>query len=263
MNATDFTKNKMHFTIGLLAALFALHPFFPTFDTIRFAYMGLDVPLSFAFMTIGALLAAAVYCYATNLASENPSPLSQRVGNYFYAMALMTVPFYIGMWASTLLENYLISLDAFENFQVETPVITVGILVVWIIIWQLGGFWIRKYLSKKDWTSTIEQLTDREMDALKRAKELMEAEHADMAVIQLHKAVLARLKMATMKRGYFDSNRVFINAKKCGVINADTEKLLNVIIKNNEVACSTKPVGMKTAVETAEAVKQLLSTVSV
>ena len=263
MNATDFTKNKMHFTIGLLAALFALHPFFPTFDKISFTYMELDVPLSFAFMTMGALLACAVYCYAADLTSEHPSPLSQRFGNYFYAMALMTVPFYGGMWASTLLENYLISLDVFENYHVETPVITIGILVIWIFIWQLGGFSIRRYLSKKDWTSQIEQLIDREMDALKRAKELMDADHADLAVIQCYKAVLARLTMATMKRGYFDSNRVFINATKCGIISSDGKTLLNLIIKNNDVACSTTPVGMETAVETAEAVKRLLSTISV
>jgi hypothetical protein len=263
VNATDFTKNKMHFTIALLATLFALHPFFPTFDQISFAYMGLDVPLSWAFMAIGVLLASAVYCYATDLTSEHPSPLGQRFGNYFYAMALMTVPFYGGMWATTLLEDYLIRQDVFETIHVQTPVITIGILVVWLIIWQVGGFWIRKYLAKKDWTSRIEQLTDREMDALKRAKELMEAEHADLAIIQFHKAVLARLKMATMKRGYFESHRVFVNAKKCGVINEKTEPLLEVIRNNNAIACSTTPVGMKAAVETADAVRSLLATVSV
>ena len=90
MNATDFTKNKMHFTIGLLATLFALHPFFPTFDQISFAYMGLDVPLSWAFMAIGVLLASAVYFYAIDLTSENPSPLGQRFGNYFWLFAFFS-----------------------------------------------------------------------------------------------------------------------------------------------------------------------------
>ena len=52
------------------------------------------------------------------------------------------------------------------------------------------------------------------MDALKRAKELQEADHADLAIIQYHKAVMARLKMATMKRGYFDSSKILTNAQK-------------------------------------------------
>jgi hypothetical protein len=138
MNATDFTKNKMHFTIALLATLFALHPFFPTFDQISFAYMGLDAPLYWAFMAIGVLLASAVYCYATDLTSEHPSPVGQRFGNYFYAMALMTVPFYCGMWATTLLEDYLIRQDVFETMHIQSPVITIGILVLWLIIWQVG-----------------------------------------------------------------------------------------------------------------------------
>jgi hypothetical protein len=66
-----------------------------------------------------------------------------------------------------------------------------------------------------------------------------------------------------MKRGYFESHRVFVNAKKCGVINEETEPLLEAIRNNNAIACSTTPVGMKAAVETAEAVRRLLATVSV
>ena len=98
MNATDFAKAKMHFTIGLLAALFALHPFFPQFDKFNFTYMGTEIPLSWAFMAIGVCLASAVYFYATDLMTEQPSALSQRLGNWFYSMAIMIVPFYAGMY---------------------------------------------------------------------------------------------------------------------------------------------------------------------
>jgi hypothetical protein len=56
-------------------------------------------------MAIGVLLASAVYCYATDLTSEHPLPLGQRFGNYFYAMALMAVPFYGGMWAMVTIEK--------------------------------------------------------------------------------------------------------------------------------------------------------------
>src|SRR5579862_7584039 len=140
MNATDFTKVKMHFTIGLMAALFALHPFFPQFDNLRFVYMGTTVPLSWALMAIGVCLACAVYFYATDLMSEQPSALSQRLGNWFYSMAVMMVPFYLGLYITTLLETYLINHEVFE-LNINTPAITLGVLAVWICLWQ-SGTWI-------------------------------------------------------------------------------------------------------------------------
>ena len=94
MSATDFAKNKMHFTIGLLAALFALHPFFPQLDRVSFVYIDWTIPLSDAFVCMALLLAGAVYFYATDLMNEQPSALWQRLGNYLYALAVMTVPFY-------------------------------------------------------------------------------------------------------------------------------------------------------------------------
>jgi hypothetical protein len=36
------------------------------------------------------LLASAVYCYAIDLTSENPSPLGQRFGNYFWLFAFFS-----------------------------------------------------------------------------------------------------------------------------------------------------------------------------
>lgn len=262
MSATEFTKNKVHFTIGLLAALFALHPFFEKFDRISFDYMGVAVPLSYAFMTIGVFLALAVYFYATDLMSEQPSPVSQRIGNYLYALAVMTVPFYAGMYASTLLENYLIEHGTLNQYHIKAPVLTVGILVTWVIIWQVGGLTLRKYLTKKDWTSRIDQLTDKEMDALKRARELMDAQHADLAIVQFHKAVQARLKMACMKRGYFKNNVVNF-AKKSDIINVGNVGLFEVIQKHFSVAESTTPVKPDALIETEHAVKHFLATIPV
>ena len=101
------------------------------------------------------------------------------------------------------------------------------------------------------------------MDALKRAKELMEADHADLAIIQFYKAIMARLKMATMKRGYFDSNRVLVNAKKSGIITTENQELLNVVVFQNAIASSTTPVEPGAADKVSEATKKFLSTVAV
>jgi len=261
MNATEFTKAKMHFTIGLLATLFALHPFFPQFDKFNFVYMGTTVPLSWAFMGIGVCLALAVYFYATDLMTEQSSVLSHHLGNWFYSMAIMIVPFYAGMYLTTLLEDYLIQNNIF-NFNLHTTAITIGILVVWICMWQIGTLILRRYLTRKDWTSRIEQLIDREMDALKRAKELQD-DHADLAIIQYYKAVMARLKMATMKRGYFDSYKVLSNAIHSGIINNENQDLFSTIEFQHAIAVSTKPVEPGVVEKVAEATKKFLATVAV
>jgi hypothetical protein len=262
MNTTDFTKTKMHFTIGLMAALFALHPFFPQLDNVCFVYMGTTVPLSWALMAIGICLACAVYFYATDLMSEQTSALSQRLGNWFYSMAIMMVPFYLGLFVTTLLEAYLVENEVFD-FNIHAPAITLGILAVWVFLWQSGTWVLRRYLTRKDWTSRVEQLTDREMDALKRAKELQEAGHSDLAIIQYHKAVLARLTMATMKQGYFDSRKILASASRCGIINTDNVGYVNLIMMQNTIASSTKPAEAGAVEKVAEATKRLLATVAV
>ena len=262
MHSSEFVKNKMHFTIGLLAALFALHPFFPRLDEVHFSYMNFDIPLSSAFVCMGLLLASAVYFYATDLMNEQPSALSQRLGNYLYALAIMTIPFYLGMYASVLVENFLIQHQAWAEGAIQTPVITVGLLAFWLVVWQLSSFLFRRYLSKKDWISRIDQLVDREMDALKRAKDLTDQSHFDLAVIQFHKAVLTRLQMACMKRGVF-RGRAIANAKKAGIINKTNKGWLDTILRHYAVAESPQPVEPGAAAETAEATKQLLATIPV
>jgi hypothetical protein len=262
MNATEFTKAKVHFTLALLGALFALHPFYDKFNEISFAYMGNDIPVSYALMAVGVFLAGAVYFYATELMTDHPSPLSQRLGNYLYALAVMTVPFYGGMWGSTLVENYLIDKGIFAEYGINTPVITISILVGWLLVWQGGGILLRRYLTKRDWVSKIDMLTDKEMNALKRGRELMDAGHADAAIVQFHKAVMARLKMACLKQGYF-SDRTVNNAMRARIIHAQNKPFLDIVQKHFAVAESTTPVEEGAVNETSVATKKLLATIAV
>jgi hypothetical protein len=258
----DFKNHKMHFTLALLAVLFALHPFFSYFDKVSFPYMGVDLPLSWAFIAAGVLLALAVYCYATDMVSESSASLSQRLGNYFYAIAVMVLPCYGGLYLSTLLEDFLVQTRWVEQHAGSTPYITIGLLVAWLVVWQLSALAIRRYLTRRDWTNKIDHLTDREMDTLKRARDMMDACHYDLAIIQSYKAVLLRLEMACLKRGYPAGNPL-ANARKAGIISGANEGLLKVIVANNDVATSTTPVKPEAARETADATQRLLATIPV
>src|SRR5690242_16531055 len=118
MHGNDHLRTKMHFTLSLLGAIFALHPFFHYFDEISFTYMDAVVPVSYALLAIGIFLALAVYFYATDLVNENPSALSQKLGNYFYGAAMLTAPFYLGMYLSTLLEGILIERGVLAKYHI-------------------------------------------------------------------------------------------------------------------------------------------------
>ena len=166
------------------------------------------------------------------------------------------------MYSSTLLEDYLATNDMLPADRVSTPLVTIGILVFWLGLWQLGGFLIRRHLSNKDWISRIEQLIDREMDALKRADELLAESHVDLAIIQFHKAVLTRLQMACLKRGVYRGDPI-ADAKKAGIVNKTNKRFLETILVHYAVAESTHPAEPSAGTDTAEATKQFLSTIAV
>ena len=256
---TDFAKSKMHFTLAMLGTLFALHPFFHMFDKLSFTYMGQVIPVSYALVCAGVCLAGAAYFYAADLVNDHPSALSQRLGNMFYALAIMSVPIYAGLFLTTLVED---EIGDWVHINFRAPMITIGILVFWGAMWCLGTYLIRRYLSKKDWTSRVDLLADMEMEALKKAKDLMDSEHADLAIIQYHKAIITRLKMACMKRGVYNHNPIG-NARTAGIINNENEKFLDIVVKHAQVAASTVPADHVAAKETAAATKRLLATISV
>lgn len=262
MNGNEHLKTKMHFTLSLLGAIFALHPFYHYFDEISFIYMDTVVPLSYAFLAIGVFLALAVYFYATDLVNENPSLLSQRLGNYFYGAAMLTAPFYLGMYLSTLLEDTLIQKGILSKYHLNVPVFTTGILLFWVFMWVVCGFFIRRHLAKKDWTSRVEFLIDKEMYALKRAKEMMLADHYDLAILQYHKALTARLKMACAKKGVFQGEP-FISAKHLGIISKTNGCYIDCILRNTAIAQSTEPATKTQAEETALHAKKVLSTIQI
>jgi len=256
----DFMKKKMHFTLGLLGALFALHPFYPKFDAISFVYMGATIPLTYAFMSIGIFLALATYFFSAGMTEEHPSNLGQRLGNTFYALAVMTVPFYAGMWVTTLVEKYVVLHNWISDRSLHAPIITAVILLFWTTMWLVLSFLVHRYLARHDWTYKIDGLVDREMMALQRAKEMMEGHHDDLAVIQLHKAIMTRIKMLCLKAGiWYKASNPLPAALKAGLIAQNTWQDLETVLGSAEIASSTKPISHYQSEQAWTATKNFLS----
>src|SRR5436190_24139928 len=103
---TEFTKTKMHFTLALLGALFALHPFLDRID-FSFPYgFEHEVELKFThvYALLAGLLALTVYFYSLILVSVRWAHTSERLGNYLYALTMMVLPLYGGLYLAHLLE---------------------------------------------------------------------------------------------------------------------------------------------------------------
>lgn len=262
---SNYLKSKMHFTLGLLGALFALHPFYPKFDALNFVYMGAVIPVSYALITFGVLLAGATYFFAAGLTQEHPSNLGQKVGNLLYSMAVMTVPAYAGLYLTTRVENYLDLKDYVSDARLHSPLVTFGILGVWAFLWLAAGFVMRHWMSKKDWTSRIDGLIDAELEAVKRAKEMLEHDHCDLAILQCERAVTARLKIACLKAGINTKHaRCPEAAVKAGVlIGKNATHLAKVIRGNVALARSTTPASHEQALDTFKATKEILASTKV
>ena len=113
---TEFTKTKMHFALGMIGTLFALHPLVERYPDLGFDYQVLQWSVSlkmiYAYALLGGLLALCVYCYGVALMGQHSSWV-ERLGNFSYAVAILTPPLYGMLYLSTFLSK---SLEA-EHLQ--------------------------------------------------------------------------------------------------------------------------------------------------
>src|SRR5262245_62093248 len=102
---TDFTRTKMHFALALIGTLFAVHSFLGGMPEkpldLGFGYLGERLTISHLFAVTFGLLAFTIYCYAIALLSEKPSSRMERLGNFSYGLAILIVPLYGALWASS------------------------------------------------------------------------------------------------------------------------------------------------------------------
>jgi hypothetical protein len=165
---TDFTKTKTHFALALLATLFALHLFLDQFKSLGFFYLGYELKASYVYALIAGLLALSVYCYGLALISERPHGWLERLGNYFYALAVMVLPLYGGLYASSRLADWL----GQSHWAWAAPTVAVGLGVAWLVLSQVFALLLRSRLGRQDRTQKIEQLAQQEMASLRRCSKI-------------------------------------------------------------------------------------------
>ncbi len=251
----EYTKTKMHFTLALLAAMFALHPFLKEFEDSGFWYLGYFLKLSYAYVVVAGLLALCVYFYGVTLVSERPHWWLERLGNYCYALAILSVPFFGGLYLASLLAERL----GQSHVAWVAPVLGLA----WFALSQVLAWILRGRLADQDRSAKVEQFTRQEVKALADARELFANDHYDLAVMEAFRAVDARLRRALLSLGTAlpdgSPAALVAAAKRAGLLRAPALTLLDDLTRHWRVAIGTEPLTREAAASALDATRQVLS----
>ncbi len=256
---TEFTKIKIGFALALLGTLFALHPLLDRFPDLGFVYLGYRLEVIGAYALTSGLLGLCVYLYAVTLLSDRPHSWFERTGNATYALAILIVPIYAGLFLSATLADRL----AVTHLAWAAPAVAVGLGSGWVVLSQVVAWRIRRRLGERDRVSKMEQLAKQEAESLAQASQLFGSDHYDLCVVEAWRALESRLRQALLSRRIVirsdDPQGVIRVATRKGLLKEPTLGVVAELKRNWSVAVSTEPLAREVAVESLGAVRYILS----
>jgi hypothetical protein len=258
-SVTEFTKLKIGFALALLGTLFTLHPFLDRFDDRGFLYLGYNLKVMYPYALTAVLLSLCVYCYAIALLGERPHSWSERTGNHAYALAILILPIYAGLFISAKLADYV----ALSHVAWAAPTVAVGLGAGWLVLSQLVAFRIRGRLGEQDRQAKIAHLAQQEVDSLNRARELFDGEHYDLSVVEAWRALEARLRQVLLSRriaARFDSPDAVVHAAtRRGILHEPVLGVVNELRRHWAVAVSVEPLPREAAEHSLSATRHILA----
>src|SRR5205823_6026834 len=169
----------------------------------------------------------------------------ERLGNYLYALTMMVLPLYGGLYLAHLLEvelNQYPDIAWIAGLARWTPL---GLGAFWLLLSQVGAFWLRGKLSAQDVTSKLAQLIEREAQALNRAQEMFAGDHYDLAVIESWKGLETRLQRALLAHDYHKlpagAEALVTTAQRAGIIDNARRERVNEVLRAWHVAIGSEP----------------------
>jgi hypothetical protein len=260
---TEFTKTKIHFALALLGTLFALHPFLERFQDVGFVYLGYHLKWAYAYIATAGCLALCVYCFGLTLVSERPHSWLERLGNDFYALAVLIGPIFGGLHLSSLLAECV----GQSHLAWAAPAVALGLGIGWLILSPLLALLLRRRLGKQDRSATLAQLATQEMNSVSRAQELVTADHLDLSVMETWRAVEARLRRALLLRGITPPQAkpeaVIAAAKRAHLLTPETLRLVEELRRAWTIAVSTEPITREATTAALNAGRQILASIAV
>src|SRR5262245_42082211 len=193
---TEFTKLKISYALALLGTLFAMHPFLDRVADLGFLYLGYDLKVFYAYSLTAGLLSLCVYLYAVTLLNDRPHSWCERTGNSTYALAVLVLPIYAGLFFSAKLADRV----AVSHVAWAAPVVAIGLGVGWVAPSRLVAWRIGRRRGEQDRASRMARLAKQEIESLNQARELFDGAHYDLSVVEAWRALEARLRQVMLSR---------------------------------------------------------------
>ncbi len=181
----EFFKTKVGFTIGLLAAVFAIKPIIEANASSGFDIFNFKITIEYAYLFLTFCLSLAVYFISLQFASEKHVVVLDKISNFCYSLALATPPIYFSLWLVTE------TLRVIGGYLVQVPdswVNTISGVISGVFAAAIYDFF-RKTIKNK--FLSAEKIEERRLDfeLLTRAHELFKSGMYDMSVLESSKVV--------------------------------------------------------------------------
>jgi hypothetical protein len=257
----DFIKTKLQAALALLGMLFALKPFIDDIQNVGFVILDVRISLLHALAGMAGLLAVSVHCFALDMLRARPFSLVERLGNTAFGLAILTLPTFGLGFGLTELGQLLAVRLGLPQLAWAAPAVAAGLVVVWLALAIL----IRLRLGRQDRNHQFDALTETESAALKRAQEMFEEGHFDLSVIEVWRALEARLRRSLLQRhvhGHYDDwNALRDAAHANGLLAKVPLTTLDGLRRHWQTAVGVEPLPRESAADALMTARTLLATI--
>lgn len=191
----DFAKAKIVFALALIGVLFAIHPVVRDFGDAGYSYFGAVLQFRVIYYAMLGLLGCVIYFYAVDFITDNPLGVAHRIGNLFYAMALLFPPVFALVAASIKVAEGVVWVSDSSLAGEISKVAIAGIA---------GGFGLllarcaSGHMTRRDREENVNRLAFQSKGHLQRAEELLEGGHHDLVALEAFRCVESVLQRALL-----------------------------------------------------------------
>jgi hypothetical protein len=257
----DFIKTKLQAALALLGMVFALKPYVDDIQNVGFLVLDVRINLLHALAGMAGLLAVSVHCFALDMLRVRPFSMVERLGNLTFALAVLVLPAFGVSYGLTELGQYLAGRYDLPQLVWAAPAVAGGLVVGWLVLALL----IRVRLSRQDRKHQFESLTETESAALRRAQEMFDHSPYDLSVIEVWRALEARLLRALLRRkvhGHYDDwSELRDAAHAAGLLAKVPLTTLDELRRHWQTAIGVEPLPRTDAADALATARTILSTV--